>query len=226
MKTLKEYKTLLMHFLPERLIEESYYSIIHNDEAHNTDHVYDVCEYGIQLTKKGIGVKDRSIILAGCLLHDLGCRYDRSSHHIISYGMAFEYLQKFGNNFFSKEQIMLIAKSCMEHRASWSGERSGFHSDYVALADRGHIDLIEFIRRCMLYRMAKGNLNKDDLKQEIFEHLREKCGVDGYMWKSYPALGWELNDGKISGVVCAVDDKALLSSLINDYVENHFKETK
>lgn len=221
MKTLNDYVELLSDFIPEKLILSCYRSICKNDPAHNVDHVYSVCEYSVELTQR-IPHEDRVIILLGCLMHDLGCRYDRSSHHLISYGLVFKFLDKYPN-LLNDEDRMHVAKSCLEHRASWSGNRSSIYSDHVAVADRGRLDLNEFIHRCKVYRQSKGVIDKEALLNEIFEHIREKCGTDGYMWKTYPKLGWELNSELISGIMCVVDDKHLLGDLIYKHVYGEVK---
>ena len=105
--------------LPRLLIEKCITSIQFNDRAHDLEHVYSVCRLGYLLgLREGMTEVECKMIQAGCLMHDLGCRYDRDSHHFISYGLAFEYLDNWAKGVFTPEQIMVIANSCYEHRAS------------------------------------------------------------------------------------------------------------
>jgi len=213
---LEMYNALLEKHLRRSLIKACYESILHNDAAHNVDHVFNVCRYGLQLTQGNVSAHDRSIILAGCLMHDLGCRYNRENHHVISFGLAFKMLDEYATGMFDEEDALTIATTCLEHRASWDKPRSSYQSDYVALADRGEPNLDEMIRRCIVFRMAGDQPRiTEDLKKEVFEHMQEKCGTNGYMWKSYPGIGWEINKNLIQNICRIVDDRVALMQCID-----------
>lgn len=224
MKSLKNYKDLLGEYLPAGLIEACYISIKCNDPAHNVDHVYNVCAYGLELTADKFNNKEISIVLAGCLMHDLGCRYDRKTHHQISFGLAFRYLDVHAPKMFNEQETMLIAKTCYEHRASYDGAHFSIYSEYVAIADRGKLDLTDLIDRCMKARAAWGVLSAEDLVNEIVEHLVDKLSEKkGYMWRSYPEFGFELNKDIIKNIISVVDNKPLLIATVKDHVATNFK---
>lgn len=213
--SLEMYYTALEKLLPRALIKACYESILHNDPAHNVDHVFNVCRYGLRLTQNNVSTHDRSIILAGCLMHDLGCRYNRENHHVISFGLAFKMLNEFATDMFDEVDALVVATTCLEHRASWDKPRTSYQADYVALADRGEPNLNEMIRRCIVFRQAEDKTKDvDQMLQEVFEHMQEKCGTDGYMWKSYPGIGWQINQNLIHEICRTVDDRTRLTQAI------------
>jgi|AGFS01.1.fsa_nt_gi hypothetical protein len=220
--TLNDYRLLLSAHLPDSLIVECYDSILKNDDAHNVDHVYRVCDYGLKITLGQLSRFDISMVLAGCLMHDLGCRYDRKTHHQISYGLAFEKLHRHNGDYFSEEEIRIIALSCLEHRASWKELRSHYICDYVAVADRGPLELHELIMRCIQFRAPEAKCVVQ-LKQEVFDHLREKCSRNGYMWKTYPTLGFRINQLTIENIIERVENDGWLTREINEIHDEYLK---
>lgn len=219
MNTLVEYKQLLVGYLPELLIEKAYESIRYNDAAHNVDHIYSVCSNGLDLVKDDKDHAFKQMVLAGCLLHDLGCRYDRDTHHVISYHLTFNYLKDYAWNDFDIKQTAIVALACLEHRASNKNRLSGVVSEYVALADRGKPDLALMVKRCALFRLEKGMADKQMLKTEIFNHLEDKVGSIGYMWKSFPKLGFEKYAKEIFDIKQIVDKGKPLT----DFIEKELK---
>lgn len=189
----EQFRKLLGDVLPLGLIRRCLYSIQFNDEAHNLDHVYDVCLLACELCDRNqISFNDRKIIVAGALMHDLGCRFDRDTHHFISYGMAMAWLDTDTSDLFNDKEKYLVGRSCLEHRASYKGKFHSWHSEYVALADRGIPDIKKYIGRAINFR-KEHNLALDVLKEEVYKHLMEKFAPEvGYAWKNYPALGKEL----------------------------------
>lgn len=188
-----KYNALLSRFLPIGLIRKCVYSIQFNDPAHNVDHVYKVCKLALKLCdQQGMSNDDTKIILAGALMHDLGCRYDRDDHHFISYGMSFTYIEAEAWWVFTDEEKLLVGRACLEHRASYKGKHTSVHSMLVALADRGVPDIDLYIKRAILFRLDKG-LDDDILREEVYKHLLEKFSPGtGNVWNNYPSLGLEL----------------------------------
>lgn len=222
--TVSMFLDVLGPYLPLRLIEECYLSICHNDSAHNVEHIYAVVNHGIELvnrTDKKYRFNDiqKSMVLAGCLMHDLGCRYNRKNHHYISYGMAFRLLDQFAKELFTQAQKDEIAVSCLEHRASWKEGCSTITSCLVALSDRGKPDLNTYILRSLLFRMEQPYDTDIDLIQYVYDHLKDKISTNGYMWKSYPEMGWLIYPDEIERIMRFVDDDLVLNARIIDVLE-------
>lgn len=199
MKTYQAIKLVIGEVLPDKLLLACLNSIIHNDEAHNLDHIQKVVTLGNELADRTeLSMKHRQMVLAGCLMHDLGCRYHRKTHHQISYGLAFEYLEKFGDGIFTEEEILVIAESCLQHRASWTEDRSGQICDLVALADRGIWNKKEYVTRSVQFHLHRiGELGIDAVRKEAQMHIPDKFGEDGYAWKKYPRIGFTLFEKEI-----------------------------
>lgn len=222
--TVEMFVEVLKEYLPRKLVEECYESILFNDDAHNVEHVYAVIKHGLELasrTDKKYRLKhaEKAMVLAGCLMHDLGCRYDRDNHHLIAYGMSFRLLDQFAPELFSPEQKEKIAVACLEHRASWKEGCSNLISVLVALADRGKPDMHNYILRSILFRMGKPYDTDIDIIQYVYDHLKDKITSNGYMWKSYPEIGWLIYPNEIKEIMRLADDDLKLNCLIIDVLE-------
>lgn len=188
----KRFQELIGLYIPIDLLRNCVYSITLNDPAHNLDHVFGVCKAGLELADKaGLTDKEKRLAVAGCLMHDLGCRYDRDTHHIISFGLVFDRIAGLAPKSFTPDEVKTIAIACLEHRASSKTKPTNKVSEIVALADRGEPDLPLYIRRAIQHRKEDG-LTKEEMIDEVHKHLIDKFGLDGYCWESYPPLGLEV----------------------------------
>lgn len=177
------------------LVNDCVSSISLNDDAHNLEHVFAVTHTGLELARrKGLGYLNEKIVFYACLMHDLGCRWDRANHHIISEQKVYEYFDKYPDTDRYHElmpgDIKLIALACLEHRASYDKPRLGDEiSRIVALADRGKPDFFLYVLRAYQFRLAEG-LSFEKLVEEVYSHFVEKFDREvGYNWKSYPKEG-------------------------------------
>lgn len=168
------------------------YSISLNDPAHNLGHVFDVCELGTHLCEK-MGLDDRTSlqVYLGCLLHDIGCKYDRKTHHLIGYGLTYELLSRYCPGDFTPEETKDIALAVLEHRSSNPNKPSNLVSSLVSIADSGVPSFEKYVKRAIQFRM-KDDLSLSTMKENVKHHLLDKFGVQGYHWKSYPDVGMEL----------------------------------
>lgn len=189
----KKFGKLFDGLLTQDMIRHGIYSFTFNDAAHDIKHIYYVCKLGFDLClQSGLNDRDTSLVLAGCFLHDIGCRYDRATHHIISYGMTFTFLDAHAPGHFDAEETLLIAKSCLEHRASNKEGFSSKISELVALADRGIPDFELYAKRAVQFRF--GSVSDDNvMAEEVYAHMLDKfLPESGYVWDNYPKLGKEL----------------------------------
>lgn len=217
MATYKAIKEVIGDCLPSKLLIACLNSIIHNDEAHNLKHIQGVVILGYKLCDRlGTDMKMRQMVLAGCLMHDLGCRYNRKTHHQISYGLAFEYLEKFSEGLFTENEVMVIAESCLQHRASWTKDRTHLVCELVALADRGVWDKREYITRSVQFHLNNlGEGNMDAVREEVMKHIPDKFGMEGYAWKKYPSLGFQLFEKEINEFIKFALDPEKVSAMID-----------
>lgn len=220
-KAVNDILAKLNHSLLNRnLLMAAFQSIVHNDEAHNVEHVRAVILLGDEIcTRMEVDDQTRRMVLAGCLLHDLGCRYDRKTHHLISYGLAFEYLDKYGRGEYSEQDVMLVARACLEHRASYEGQPTHLVSELVALADRGNVTTEAYreyyITRSIQFHGCNTRYNLDAVKEEVLKHIPDKFGVNGYAWKTYPKIGFKVFGGAIEELKAFADNLAEVEKVID-----------
>lgn len=183
------FQDLIGKYIPIDLLRNCIFSITLNDPAHNLDHIYQVCKLGLELADKAkLTPNEKRLAIAGCLMHDLGCRYDRDTHHLISYGLVYDHIAAYAPKSFTPDEVKEIAVACLEHRASNKTRPTTNISEVVSLADRGEPDLKLYIRRAIQHRKGDG-LSKEEMIDEVLAHLIDKFGIDGYCWESYPPLG-------------------------------------
>ncbi len=188
-----KFRSLCGNLIPQDLIRYCIYSNGLNDPAHQNDHIYQVCVLGADICNHlELGDDDRAMVLAGCLMHDLGCRYDRKTHHLISYGLAYSFMDNYANGHFSPEEQLKIAHSCLQHRASFKGAFYSTISEIVALADRGMPDFDAYATRAVQFRLGEVS-DPDVMVEGVLQHMLEKfTPVEGYAWKTYPLMGKRL----------------------------------
>lgn len=188
----RDWAKLFNYKMQKDLLRYCVYSISLNDIAHNLGHVWDVCALGRQISEK-LGLDERCSILVdlGCLLHDMGCRYERVHHHLIGYGLVYELVGKFWPNEFTNEELLTVATAVLEHRSSNPNKPSSIISSIVSVADSGAPDFNKYIRRAVQFRLKK-DMSAEHIVEDVYKHLLEKFGVEGYHWKSYPDIGMEL----------------------------------
>lgn len=187
----KDWAQLFEYKMQKELLRYCVWSISLNDIAHNLGHVWDVCKLGIWISEE-LGLDERSaqLVNIGCLLHDIGCRYERKHHHLIGYGLVYELVGRYCPGEFTDEELLTIATAVLEHRSSNPNKPSNLISSIVSVADSGAPDFNKYIRRAVQFRNKK--MPRELLIEEVYKHLLEKFGVEGYHWRSYPDIGLTL----------------------------------
>ena len=168
-------------------------SISRNDKAHNLEHVFAVCKLAVDICEQEkMSGREKELVVLGALFHDLGCCYERSQHHVIGYGLTYEYLNRFCPFDYTSEEVMIVANAVLEHRSSNKNKPTNKVSEIVSIADSGRPKIKLYIQRCIQFREHRGDLDRLstlEFFEEVKGHLVEKFGPDGYHWKSYPDLG-------------------------------------
>lgn len=188
----RDWSKLFNWKIQKELLRYCVWSISQNDIAHNLGHVFDVCSLGKKICGK-LGFDERMTLLVylGCLLHDIGCKYERKHHHLIGYGLTYELIERYWPGEFTDEELLTIATAVLEHRSSNPNKPTNIISSVVSVADSGAPDFDKYIKRAVQFRIKK-KLCDDTLKEEVYKHLLEKFGAEGYHWVSYPDIGMEL----------------------------------
>ncbi|QZA70764.1 phosphohydrolase [Erwinia phage AH04] len=191
MRADEEWAKLFDHRIQKEFLRHCVYSISLNDPAHNLNHVMDVCKLAKRICAEiNLGERDTLLVYVACLLHDIGCRYERSQHHLIGYGLTYEIIDRIWSDEFDDDEVMTIATAVLEHRSSNKQKPSSLISSIVSVADSGAPDFAKYVRRAVQFRL-KRNTDVVVIVEDVYEHLLEKFGAEGYHWKSYPVIGMD-----------------------------------
>lgn len=147
------------------------------DDGHNIVHVRNVIGASLTLAKEFGAEMNRAYTVAA--YHDLGLDKGREEHHIHSAAYLRE--DKRLNEWFSPEDIEVMAQAVEDHRASGKSEPRSLYGKIVADADREYT-----VERLLHRTISYGKKNYPELCEEehlerAFDHCVNKYGPGGYM---------------------------------------------
>lgn len=151
------------------------------DDAHKEDHALTVIQQALNLleTSDRPDEIDRNILMMAAACHDLGLINGRDNHHTDS-GTIIRSDTRL-REWFSKEEIEIIAQAAEDHRASGKNPPRTIYGMIVAEADRV-IDGKTIIRRTIQFGFKHyPDLDRTGHLERAMEHLREKYGRGGYL---------------------------------------------
>lgn len=171
---MKDYQTMTIEeYIRERILPQ--YAAF--DPAHREDHAQAVIESALAMSR--YYEVDRNMVLMAAACHDLGLCEDRKTHHLVS-GRIIRANRDL-DQWFTPEQIEIIAQAAEDHRASSDHEPRTIYSKIIAEADR-QIDPDTVIRRTIQFGQKHyPELDKEGNWQRTLEHLKEKYGDGGYL---------------------------------------------
>lgn len=185
------------------------------DAAHREDHVLTVIRQAMTildglhpwLTQQEIADSfwlepvDGDMLMMAAACHDLGLENGREHHHLDS-GRIIRADQRL-RQWFSEEQIEVIAQAAEDHRASGRSRPRSIYGMIVAEADRV-IDVETIIRRTIQFGLNNyPSLDKEGHLSRAVKHLREKYGRDGYLKLLIP---WSENAARLADLRHLIDD--------------------
>ena len=147
------------------------------DRAHSIDHARTVIAESLALAAHY--EVDQRMLYVAAAYHDLGLCEGREFHHIVSGKIirADERLRQW----FSEEQIEIIACAAEDHRASSKHEPRSIYGRIVAEADRV-IDPEVTLRRTVQYGLNNySQLDNEGQFARFCAHLQEKYAEGGYL---------------------------------------------
>ena len=163
------------------------------DDAHKEDHALTVIAQAMHLLSGRdewvasqadadtiwLADVDENMLLAAAACHDLGLVNGRDNHHMDS-GVIIRSDSRLAQ-WFTPEQIEVIAQAAEDHRASGKGAPRSIYGMIVAEADRV-IDGETIIRRTVQCGFKHyPDLDRDGHIARAFDHLHEKYGRGGYL---------------------------------------------
>ena len=147
------------------------------DGAHRRDHVRSVIRQSQELSK--YYDVNPEILYAAAAYHDLGLCEGREKHHLVSGRIIRE--DKTLLNWFSVEEIDVIAEAAEDHRASNETPPRSIYGKIIAESDR-LIDPETVIRRTVQYGFAHyPQMNREQMWERTLTHLQKKYGYGGYL---------------------------------------------
>ena len=169
-----------------QMIRESLHNYIYNeimpkyavfDKAHHEDHALAVIDRALSMGRQYNINEEMLLTAAAC--HDLGLAIDRKTHHLES-GRIIRTDSRL-TEWFSPEQIEVIAQAAEDHRASSKIPPRSIYGCLVAEADRVIVPE-NIIRRTVQFSLSHyPEMDKESHWQRTREHLHEKYAEGGYL---------------------------------------------
>ena len=197
------------------------------DAAHREDHALTVIDQAMKLLdampqwldkqenadSQWLVEVDRNILKMAAACHDLGLVNGRDRHHLDSG----EIIRKDANlrQWFSEEDIELIAQAAEDHRASGTLDPRSIYGKLVAEADRV-IDADTIIRRTIQFGFKHyPGLDREAHIERAVSHLKEKYGRGGYLKLWIP---WSDNAVRLNALQDIIaDDSAIRAEVEKSY---------
>ena len=178
----------------------------HFDKGHQTAHAHSVIRESLKLSGQYPVNPIMCYLIAA--YHDIGLKVNRKEHHLHSARFLREDTAL--TQWFTAEQIELMAQAVEDHRASSEHEPRSIYGAIVAEADRD-INVDTIIRRAIQYGLNNHpELSGQQQITRAIEHLKIKYSADGYMklW-----LHSERNEQGLRELRRILDDDELLLKL-------------
>lgn len=162
----------------EKYIEENIFpSYTKNDLGHNLDHIRYVIERSIKFANN-IPNNNYDMVYTIAAYHDIGHYIDPKNHEKISS----EILEEDNNlrNFFTEEEIKIMAEAVYDHRASLKGKPRSIYGEIVSSADRETRVEVQ-LQRMHEYRLEHySDKTLDWMIEDTRLYIINKFGENGY----------------------------------------------
>ena len=148
-----------------------------NEPAHNIEHIKYVINRSFKFAQTVENI-NYNMVYTIAAYHDIGHYIDAKNHEKVSSDMLLA--DKKLKEFFSEEEISIMADAVYDHRASMDGEPRSIYGKIVSSADRN--TLVEVpLKRTYAYRVEHNpNDSLDDIIEESRQHIINKFGKKGY----------------------------------------------
>lgn len=148
------------------------------DKAHREDHARAVISRALDMAAQYPEI-DTEMLFTAAACHDLGLAVDRKTHHLESGRIIREDTRL--REWFSPEQIEVIAEAAEDHRASAKTLPRSLYGRLVAEADRMIVPET-IIRRTVQFGLSHyPELDREGHWHRTLEHLLEKYAEGGYL---------------------------------------------
>lgn len=157
---------------------------------------------------------DREILFTAAACHDLGLVNGRENHHTDS-GIIIRGDSRL-KEWFTQEQIELIAQAAEDHRASGKSAPRSIYGKIVAEADRV-IDGETIILRTVQFGFTHyPDLGREGHIERAVAHLKEKYGRGGYLKLWIP---WSDNAVRLSDLQDTIADDDAIRKIVTETLD-------
>ena len=186
------------------------------DKGHRRDHVQTVIRQALELA--AYYDVDPDMVYTAAAYHDTGLCEDRKTHHLVS-GRIIRGDRRL-REWFSEEQIEIIAQAAEDHRASSDHAPRTVYGRLIAEADR-QIVPETVIRRCIQFGLSHyPELDKEGHWARTVEHLQEKYAEGGYLQLWIPQSP---NATRLAALRAIIRDKTILRQFYDRIFEDETK---
>ena len=147
------------------------------DAGHGREHVEAVIAEAVRLG--ALYNLNLDMVYAAAAYHDTGLSVDRKTHHLES-GRIIREDKRLGE-WFSADQIEVIAQAAEDHRASSDHEPRTIYGKIIAEADRQIIPESIILRTVQYGFKNYPELDKEGHWLRTCQHMAEKYDVGGYL---------------------------------------------
>ena len=191
-----------------------------NESGHSFSHIDYVVKRSFKFAEK-IDDININMVYTIAMFHDVAHHIDKKTHEKLSA----EILRncKGLSDFFSDEEIEIMAQAIEDHRASLDHAPRTIYGKIVSTADRNNTIEQCFFRSYSFSKKANPNLTENEVFEEAYKHLNNKFGVNGYA-KVY--LKDEEYDNFLIEIQKLLSDKQTFIKEHKKYIEESKKEGK
>ncbi len=162
-------------------IEEDIYPLYSdNIGGHGLEHIKEVTRRSFELANKFNLEVDYNMVYVIAAFHDIGYKKDPDNHEQVSADIFKQNSKML--EFFSDEQIQVMAEAIVDHRASLEYEARSVYGKLVSSADR-ETSVERMLERSFNYQKdkhAQENPSVDDIINYSYKKLKSKYGQGGY----------------------------------------------
>lgn len=169
----------------------------HFDTAHRLDHAEMVIRESLRLAEQA--EVNREMVYVVAAYHDTGLEESRERHHLRSGELL--RADKRLRQWFSEEQIEVMAEAVEDHRASSDHAPRSIYGRIVAEADRT-IDPELILRRTVQYGLTHyPEYDREEHYRRFLAHLNEKYAEGGYLRLWMPDPQKEARLGELRALI-------------------------
>lgn len=192
---------------------------------HGWSHILEVTDTALKMRESlGLMYIPRYHVIMACFYHDMYSKSDRIDHHIT----ARDYVYERGDYLLKKleySEIKSIGEAISSHRSSFIGDYYDKLAMLLAAADREKPVLDDIIIRSYKFAMDENVCNSSDKDlnaSQIYYHLKDKYGVDGYA--RYNEYFTKMHGEEIETLTIAIEN--FTEETFKTYLFNLLKERK